>query len=293
MCLPAGILAQSGAASDSRYAATDTALVSHVFVGGRPDTIRVWLERHDIYHLEVYGRGAKVAIKPAGRTQGDVFLARLTPDSLDAPAVFDVYPGARGEHVLVVDSLAAGDTAFVRLGVNRVETVAQGQRRTARLRSSWHFGLIADGGVHSGFAIGSGFGSQTGPRVAGGSVMEMGIEFSSYDAATFLILGVSRAGAPDPSPQVTWAFVEPRVRAWRQNRLEVGVLGRLAKGNVSQSSNDPAYVAAGLWMAYRLSGEPGAAGLAFRGSSLVGTLVSANVGSSTLGQIAIGLVGRL
>jgi hypothetical protein len=280
LCAPLALAAQEV------RPAVDSLIVEHRYDGTHPDTVRVFLETNRVYRVELLGRSTTLTVRPVIKHRSDAFLSHL-PQQGQPGSTFEMYPIDRGAHTVTVDGLAPGDTAVVRLLTDVAGTMAEADRRRARLGSRWAIDLIGGAGRHDAFAV------APSTLIGGGLEAEGGLHFSSFRFPVSLYGGASYSHPAGTGPSVTWFFLEPRVRLRRFAATELGLLARVSQGNVEGTATNPTYYGAGLWAIQRLSGRTGGSGFGLAASAMTGRLGGVKVQREALTRLTLGLVARL
>jgi hypothetical protein len=239
-----------------RGAAGSDLLLERHFVAGAPaDSATVLLDEALMYRAELIGRSGVLQLQPTAGRGNAAFLALLTGASAPGRRVYEVYPLRRGEHLLRVTGLAAGDSLTVRLLGDSVGSDARIGRRREAKRRRWTIGLQLGGVKYSDFEVGVGAASGNGIGPEGG------ILIGNSASRVSVFLGAGHQPAPESRYAFTWFFLEPRVRLARVGRSSVAVLGRLGRGNGGDRVTvDPSYAGGGVALTHRFSSDEGNSG---------------------------------
>ena len=194
--LPAVLGAQVPAADSSRVL-----VFERQFGPGPAAPFTVHLERRVVYKVELSGPGTPV-FEPADGG-APAFLVLLAGDSTDLTRHYEMQARRTGPHAVRVDGLPGQDVAVLRLYVDSSET---GRIATKRERTVAVGGTVA-AGAHTGYRLDPTGGNDP----SGGGDWEGCLQIDTGPMFATCV-GAGRQMFPDHAFDVTWLFIEERVR---------------------------------------------------------------------------------
>lgn len=222
--------------------------VEHRFEGGAPDSLVVELRDRVVYWAEVIGPGTP-SFRPVHRYHG---LPLIVPHEDRESRRFEIHPGASDRYVVTLAGLSPGTFATLRLVLDEPAT----QRMAEQHERDLAVGLMIGAGRHSAYRIDPTGGFD--PR--GGSDFEACMMVRTGGPIDGC-LGVGRQTFPDADYDVTWLFVEPRVRLVSAHLFGGSLTDLTAGFRVAQApetgprSLDPVQLALGVYVTQHLSGD--------------------------------------
>ncbi len=222
--------------------------VEHRFEGGAPDSLVVELRDRVVYWAEVIGPGTP-SFRPVHRYHG---LPLIVPHEDRESRRFEIHPGASDRYVVTLAGLSPGTFATLRLVLDEPAT----QRMAEQHEQDLAVGLMIGAGRHSAYRIDPTGGFD--PR--GGSDFEACMMVRTGGPIDGC-LGVGRQTFPDADYDVTWLFVEPRVRLVSAHLFGGSLTDLTAGFRVAQApetgprSLDPVQLALGVYVTQHLSGD--------------------------------------
>jgi hypothetical protein len=246
LALPPPLAAQPG------QAVRDTArvlLLEHTF-GPDGAGFVVTLQQHVVYRAVVSGPG-DLAIDPQRHGGRPAYLVPISEGATTEARIFEVYPLETGPHTIRLAGLPSAISATLRLYSDTALT-RQIQARNARAAA---FGLMLDGGVHSGYRLDP----TGGASPSGGSDLEACLLVATGDRLTTCV-GFGRQHFPSARFSLTWVFIEERAAVARAELMrghptELGLAVRFSAGLATgPRSLAPKLLSGGLYVAQRLVG---------------------------------------
>ncbi len=222
--------------------------VEHRFEGGAPDSLVVELRDRVVYWAEVIGPGTP-SFRPVHRYHG---LPLIVSHEDRESRRFEIHPGASDRYVVTLAGLSPGTFATLRLVLDEPAT----QRMAEQHEQDLAVGLMIGAGRHSAYRIDPTGGFD--PR--GGSDFEACMMVRTGGPIDGC-LGVGRQTFPDADYDVTWLFVEPRVRLVSAHLFGGSLTDLTAGFRVAQApetgprSLDPVQLALGVYVTQHLSGD--------------------------------------
>lgn len=244
-----GLMVAVGATSLGAQTPTQPgSVVEHRFEGGAADSIVVELRNRVVYWAEVVGPGTP-SLRPVHRYHG---APLVVPHEDRESRRFEIHPGASDSYVVTLEGLLPGTPATLRIVLDEPATQRMAEQRERDLA----LGLMVGAGRHSAYRIDPTGGLD--PR--GGSDFEACIMVrtgSPIDGC----LGVGRQTFPDADYDVTWLFVEPRVRLVSAHLFGGSLTDLTAAFRLAQAPEtgprtlDPVQLAFGVYVTQHLSGD--------------------------------------
>jgi hypothetical protein len=261
-------------------------LVDRYFTSAARDTAAIVLATGRQYRAEVLGPTAGLALTRP-RAGAEAFLSPDPARTAPGHAVYEVYPRERGDHVVRISALGAGDSVRVIVAADWIGTRAQVARREDRERKRWSVGFRAGAGGRSGYPL-DGF-----TDAGGGLMFDGGVRLASARFPVSVVLGAAVEQPGGSATRVDWFFGELEVRVFRASALQASLIGHLAEGNADRITIDPSYTAGGVSVVYALTRNAGRTGPALQGRYLYGKLSNIAAGPRHRHTALIGLLWTL
>ena len=261
-------------------------LVDRYFTSAARDTAVIVLATGRQYRAEVLGPTAALALTRP-RAGAEAFLSPDPARTAPGHAVLEVYARERGDHVVRISGLGAGDSVRVIVAADWIGTRAQVARRDERERRRWSVGFRAGAGGRSGYPL------DLITDAGGGIMIDGGVRLASARFPVSVVVGAAVEQPSGTATRVDWFYGELEVRVFRASAFQASLIGHLAEGNSDRIAIDPSYTAAGVGVVYSLTRNAGRTGPALQGRYLYGKMGNVATGRRQRHTALIGLLWTL